>query len=97
MNVDTLMNPTVLMEVLSDSTESYDRGAKFGHYRKIPSVIEYLLVAQHEYRIEQYVRQPAGPWLRSEVQGLGAKIELPSIDCSLELTEVYERVENRGQ
>ncbi len=92
MHVDTLMNPTAIIEVLSDSTESYDRGAKFGHYRKIPSVVEYLPVAQHEYRVEQYVRQSDGPWLRSEVQGLGAKLELPSIECGLALAEIYERV-----
>src|SRR3989442_7543846 len=64
-NVDTLINPTLIAEVLSDSTEAYDRGAKFGHYRKVDSLTEYLLVAQKEPRIEQYVRQAAGPWLRS--------------------------------
>src|SRR5688572_9772274 len=91
-NVDTLMNPVVVIEVLSDSTASYDRGAKFGHYRKIGSLSEYLLVAQHEYRIEQYVRQPEGPWGRSEVRGLTGKLSLPSIPCSVNMTEIYERV-----
>jgi Uma2 family endonuclease len=91
-NVDTLMNPTVLLEVLPDSTESYDRGAKFGHYRKIASLIEFLLVSQHEFGIEQYVRQPEGPWLRSQVSGLRGQIELPSINCSLALAEIYDRV-----
>jgi Uma2 family endonuclease len=91
-NVDTLMNPTAVMEVLSQSTESYDRGAKFGHYRKIPSLIEYLLVSQNEFKIEQYVRQPDGPWLRSQAAGATRQIELPSINCVLALSEIYERV-----
>jgi len=91
-NVDTLMNPTVIFEVLSDSTESYDRGTKFGHYRKIGSLIEFLLVSQSGHRIEQYVRQKEGPWLRSEVRGTTDRIELPSISCSLMLSEVYDRV-----
>jgi Uma2 family endonuclease len=91
-NVDTLMNPTVLVEVLSDSTESYDRGVKFGHYRKVESLIEYLLVAQHEYRIEQYVRQPEGPWVRSDVRGLTSTLNLPSIQCAIPMAEIYDRV-----
>jgi Uma2 family endonuclease len=92
---DTLLNPTVIFEVLSESTESYDRGSKFAHYRKIPSLVEYVLVSQRQYRIEQYVRQSDGPWLRSEVCGLKSKLELPSIQCSIELAEIYERIEIR--
>jgi len=91
-NGDSLTNPAVVVEVLSDSTESYDRGAKFGHYRKIESLIEYLLVSQQEYRIEQYVRQPDGPWARSEVRGLAGKLALPSIQCSVNMSEIYERI-----
>ena len=94
-NVDTLMNPAVVMEVLSDSTESYDRGLKFGHYRKIESLVEYLLVAQDEYRIEQFVRQSEGPWLRSQISGLKGKIELPAIQCSLDMSEIYDKVKPR--
>jgi Uma2 family endonuclease len=91
---DTLLNPTVIFEVLSESTESYDRGSKFAHYRKIPSLVEYVLVSQREYRIEQYVRQSDGPWLRSEVRGLKSKLELPSLQCSIELAQIYERIES---
>ena len=91
-NVDTLINPTVVVEVLSDSTESYDRGAKFGHYRKIESLVEYVLVDQHEYRIEQYVRQPEGQWLRTDVTGLAGKLVMPSIECSIHTADIYERV-----
>jgi Uma2 family endonuclease len=90
--IDTLVNPTLIIEVLSDSTESYDRGAKFSHYRKIESLVEYLLVHQDKFEIEQYVRQPEGPWGRSGVRGVAATIELPSIGCSLSLAEVYDRV-----
>lgn len=91
-NVDTLMNPTLIAEILSDSTEAYDRGAKFGQYRKVDSLIEYLLISQTAARIEQYVRQAAGPWSRSEIRGLKGRIELPSIQCSADLAEIYDRV-----
>ena len=93
--MDTLLNPALIIEVLSHSTES-DRGIKFGHYRKVKSLVEYLLVSQHEYRIEQYVRQPDGPWLRSEGRGLNGKLELPSIQCSLEFKEIYDRINFPG-
>ena len=91
-NVDTLMNPILVVEVLSDSTEAYDRGPKFGHYRKVESLTEYLLVSQDKYRIEQFIRQPQGPWLRSEIQGLKSKIELASLQCSISFAEIYDRV-----
>jgi Uma2 family endonuclease len=90
---DTLLNAVVIVEVLSESTESHDRGAKFAHYRKDPSVIEYVLVSQRDYNIEQYARQSSGPWLRSEVRGLTGKLDLPSIQCSIELAEIYARIE----
>jgi Uma2 family endonuclease len=89
---DTLLNPTLLIEVLSPSSEAYDRGKKFEHYRSIESFVEYLLVAQDEPRIEQYLRQPAGRWLFTAVAGLDAAIALPSIQCELALAEVYDRV-----
>jgi Uma2 family endonuclease len=91
-HVDTLINPTAVIEVLSDSTESYDRGIKFGHYRKVESLIEYVLMAQHEYRIEQFVRQPEGQWLRSQLTGLKGSLEVPSIQCSIDLSEIYDKV-----
>ena len=91
-HIDTLLNPAVIFEVLSDSTESYDRGAKFGHYRKILSLVEYLLVSQHHYSIEQYVRQTDGPWVRSETRGLQSKLHIPSVPCSLDLAEIYDKI-----
>ena len=91
-HVDTLLNPTVIIEVLSDSTESYDRGEKFAHYRALPSLSDYLLVAQDQPRIEHYQRQPDGRWLYSATDGLDAQVEITTIGCVLPLAEVYERV-----
>jgi Uma2 family endonuclease len=90
--VDTLLNPTLIIEVLSESTESYDRGKKFGYYRTLESLREYGLLAQDEYRLEQYVKQADGRWLLSEFKGLEATVKLASIECNLQLTEVYDRV-----
>lgn len=89
---DTLLNPTMVIEVLSKSTEGYDRGEKFAHYRKIESLVEYLLISQDKYSIEQYVRQPDNQWLMSEVSKLEEGIELPSIKCRLLLSDVYYKI-----
>lgn len=90
---DTLLNPTLLAEVLSPSTERYDRGRKFAHYREIPSLTEYLLVAQDEPRIESYVRAEDGRWIFREATGLEATLELPSLGIQLPLAEVYDQVD----
>ena len=90
---DALLNPQVLFEVLSPATEADDRGEKFAHYRQIRSLTEYLLVAQDEPRIEQYVRQSSGDWLWHEAAGMNDSIRLPSIECELRLADVYDRVE----
>jgi len=89
--VDTLLNPTLLIEVLSPSTEAYDRGSKFSHYRKIASLREYLLVTQDQPGIERYLRQ-GEVWIMSEAQGLEAAVSLESIDCQLSMREVYDKV-----
>jgi Uma2 family endonuclease len=90
--VDTLLNPTLLIEVLSPSTERYDRIAKSSYYRTMESLAEHLLVAQDEIRVEQYVKQPNGEWLLFEFFTLDSTVQLPSIDCSLQLSEVYDRI-----
>ncbi len=90
---DTLLNPRVIIEVLSPSTEAYDRGEKFAHYRTIGSLAEYLLVAQDKSRVEQYIRQPSGDWLLHVAMEPDEAVRLPSIECELKLAEVYERVE----
>jgi Uma2 family endonuclease len=91
--VDTSLNPTVLVEVLSPSTEDYDRGRKFAHYRKLESLKEYVLIAQDSHYVEHFVRRPDEHWELSEVDGLEAAIELPSIGCRLALREVYHKVQ----
>ncbi len=90
--VDTLLNPTLIVEVLSQSTETYDRGKKFGNYRTIDSLIEYLLIAQDEYRIEQFHNQSDGTWLYTETRALESHARLSSIQCVLSLNEVYDKV-----
>lgn len=90
---DTLTNPTLIIEVLSESTEAYDRGEKFAHYRKIESLREYVLVTQSRRRIECYARQQNGlPWVLSEESRPGASITLTSIACALSVAEVYDRI-----
>jgi Uma2 family endonuclease len=90
--IDTLLNPTVLIEVLSQSTERYDRIAKSSYYRTIDSLAEHLLVAQDEIRLEQYVRQSNGEWALFEYLALNDSLELTSIDCSLALRDVYDKI-----
>lgn len=90
-HVDTLLNPTVIVEVLSPSTEAYDRGETFAHYRRLESLREYVLVSQDKVRIESYVRQGA-QWLLSEASGLDETVRLESIGCALPLRDVYDKV-----
>ncbi len=88
---DTLLNPTVIVEVLSPSTEAYDRGEKFAHYRRLESLQEYVLVSQDKIRVESFVRQGA-QWLLSEVSGLDETVRLESIVCNLTLRDIYDKV-----
>lgn len=90
---DTLLTPTVIIVVLSKSTEAYDRGEKFAHYRTLESLTDYLLVAQDAPRIEHFVRQPSGFWLYSETSGLDSSAVIDTIQCQLNLAEVYDKVE----
>jgi len=90
---DTLLNPTLIVEVLSESTEAYDRGGKFAHYRKLTSLMEYVLIAQTKPHVEHYVRQPDNRWLLAEADSLHQTLHLPSIDCHLVLAEVYDKVD----
>jgi len=90
--VDTLLNPVVVIEVLSKSTEGYDRGDKFEHYRTIESLSEVVLVAQDKYHMEQYVRQADNHWLLSETKKPEDTIKLSSINCELSLRSIYRKV-----
>lgn len=89
---DTLLNPTVIIEVLSPSTEAYDRGNKATQYRQLPSLCEHLLVSQEQMHVEQYIRQADGQWLFSEVNGQEARLHLPSIQAVLLLAAIYDNV-----
>jgi Uma2 family endonuclease len=89
---DTLLNPTVLVEVLSQSTEDYDRGRKLEHYRTIPSLAECLLVSQERAHIVHYVRHSDVSWLLSDTSGLDASIALRAIGCEIALSEIYAKV-----
>lgn len=89
---DTLLNPQSIVEVLSDSTEKYDRGKKFELYRQIDSLREYVLISQDRAHVEVFTRDGDGPWKLSEATGLDAAIELPVIGCRLQLVDVYAKV-----
>lgn len=88
---DTLLNPAVVVEVLSGSTEAYDRGEKFAHYRRLGSLQEYVLVAQDKVRVEHYARREEG-WLLTELSDPEDTLELESLGCGVGLREIYERV-----
>ena len=89
---DTLLNPTVLIEVLSPSTESYDRGAKAGQYRRLPSLREYVLITQDRAQVEVFIRQDNGDWLLREAGDLDSSVVLSSVSVSLPLREIYDRI-----
>ena len=90
---ETVLNPAVIIEVLSPSTRDYDRGQKFQHYRTLPSLIEYLTVAQDAPHIEHYTRQPDNRWLLAEFGDQGQSVQLTSIHCVLPLAEIYHKIE----
>lgn len=92
---DTLLNPTLIVEVLSPATESYDRGDKFAAYRRLPSLQEYVLIAQDRPSVDHYLRQ-GDQWLLTPVIGLDATATLPTIGCTLPLAEIYRRVQFPG-
>jgi Uma2 family endonuclease len=90
--VDTLTNPALLVEILSPSTEDYDRGKKAKLYRAIPSLQELLIIAQDGYEVELYRRQVDGSWSLIEARGLESSIALTSIGYTVSLRELYEKV-----
>ena len=88
---DTLLNPIVVVEVLSPSTEAFDRGEKFAHYRHVTSLQEYILVSQDQIRVEHYRRQER-QWVFTDFGKHDEILSLPSIQCELPVQEIYERV-----
>jgi Uma2 family endonuclease len=91
--LDTLLNPLVIIEVLSDSTEAYDRGKKFESYQFIESLTDYLLVSRHARRIEQFTRGGGRDWVYTEAHESGEAIRIRSIGCELRLEDAYLKVE----
>jgi Uma2 family endonuclease len=89
---DTLLNPTLVIEVLSDSTESYDRGRKFDHYRQLDSLREYVMIAQDRIKVERYARQ-GNDWVLTVFSDLDEILRLTSIGCEIPLREIYDKVE----
>ena len=91
--LDTLLNPTLIVEVISPSTEAYDRGRKFEFYRKLPSLREYLVVSQDAPHIDRFVVDDLGRWTLTDASGLEDSLELTSVGCSLRLADVFDRIE----
>lgn len=90
---DILLNPAVIFEVLSPSTEYYDRGVKFQHYREVQSLQDYILVAQDQIRIEQYTRGDANTWTLRDSLHAEDVLTIASIGVSVPLAAIYERIE----
>ncbi len=90
---DVITNPTLIVEVLSESTEAYDRGEKFHHYRRLESLQAYLLLSQTRMQAELFLRQPDGTWSLSSYEGPADSIPLHLIESELSLSEVYDKVE----
>ena len=94
---DIILNPVLIVEVLSPSTESFDRGRKFEYYRTLASLAEYVLVSQKEYIVETYFKQNEKSWLYSVAKGLEESIVLQSLPSGIVLKEIYQKVESTGQ
>jgi len=90
---DTVINPVVIAEILSPSTQNYDRGDKFVAYRSIPTLQDYLLIDQNQPHVEHYVKQATDQWLLTDHEDLTQQIHLSSLQISLSLTELYENIE----
>ena len=90
--LDTLLNPVLVMEVASDSTADYDRGCKFERYRSLPSLVEYVTIAQDRAHIEQYTRQD-NHWFLTEYQDRNQTIQFSSVNTALALVDVYAKVD----
>jgi Uma2 family endonuclease len=91
---DTLINPQLIVEVLSDSTESYDRGRKFAHYRTVESLLQYVLVSQTECRVECFKRQSDDAnWLYTEAARLEESVELSSVATRISLAQIYQNID----
>ncbi len=91
--LDSLLNPVVIIEILSHSTEAYDRGLKFTHYQFIDSLQEYILIAQHACDVVKFKRNEGNSWLYTSHMNMEQAIKIESIECELPLSEIYHKVE----
>ncbi|MBG0748455.1 MAG: Uma2 family endonuclease [Planktothrix agardhii KL2] len=89
---DTVLNPLVIIEILSESTGSYDRGDKFKYYRSIPEFQEYILIDQYQYSVEQFVKTETGKWQVNFYESADSILTLSTLDFSINLTDLYEQV-----
>ena len=94
---DTLLNPILIVEVLSPTTEAYDRGVKFSHYRALESLQQYVLVSQDRVQVECFTRQPGGQWMLTAMSRLGDTVLLESVGCAIPMAEIYEDVASAGE
>lgn len=92
---DTLLNPQLIIEVLSKSTAGYDRGAKFEYYQTIESFREYVLISQEPFRVEQYVRKNKNEWTYFEFRKAEDIVKLNSIDCQISLQDIYHKIQQK--
>ena len=90
---DVLLNPSVILEVLSPSTEAYDRGKKFSHYQQITTLTDYVLITQDRMRLERYQRQTDGSWRYTCHEDGQEVIRFPALNCELRLVDIYDKVE----
>ena len=88
-----IVNPTVLLEVLSDSREAYDRGAKFAHYRKLKSLLEYVLISREDVLVERFQRNADNTWTLTESRGLEATLTVASVNVTVPLSEIYDKAD----
>lgn len=94
------MNPSLIAEVLSKSTQNYDQGNKFLYYRSIPEFKEYILIDQYQFHVMHYVKTVDGKWIFDEIEGESATLSLETIDFQITLSDLYEQVdfdENYGE
>lgn len=90
-NRDVLLNPLVIIEVLSDSTSACDRGKKFQSYQDIPSFQEYILISQEDLLVERFVRQSDGSWIYTKFSGADERVQIAAIDCTVDLKDIYAK------
>ena len=90
---DTLLNPKCILEILSDSTEKYDRGEKFSHYQNLESLEEYILISQNQTKVESFLRQTDNKWLYQKVEGSESELSIHSVNAKIKLEEIYKNTE----